>query len=211
MTPRITEAISKDRFEDDAESIIPQHLTSSLSIPDQLNTQTSAKPPQATKVKSNGTDDGFKGEAAACGSSVVKVAHQMVSGKVIRGFNISPPSDECPQGFDPTIRRGSKSLPASPLSSPSTSPKSKRRVQNKYFTNAFVDTDKYHGSWILSSLLGKRALSQSVGIIAEEQKDELHSAASDASLDSLKRGEKQVFRAKASELREMNFWSPTSM
>lgn len=136
----------------------------------------------------------------------------MVSGKGIHPFN--PQSDECPQGFDPSLRRGSRSLPASPLSSPSTSPKSKRRMQNKYFTNPYSDAEKYQGSWILSSLLGKRALSQSVGMIAEEQKEELHSATSDASIDSLKfshHSSKQVFRAKPSELREMNFWSPTSM
>lgn len=37
-----------------------------------------------------GTDDGFKGAGAACGSSIVKVAHQMVSAKSLgRGFSIA--------------------------------------------------------------------------------------------------------------------------
>lgn len=37
-----------------------------------------------------GTDDGFKGAGAACGSSIVKVAHQMVSAKSLgRGFAIA--------------------------------------------------------------------------------------------------------------------------
>lgn len=37
-----------------------------------------------------GTDDGFKGAGAACGSSIVKVAHQMVSAKSLaRGFTIA--------------------------------------------------------------------------------------------------------------------------
>lgn len=37
-----------------------------------------------------GTDDGFKGSGAACGSSIVKVAHQMVSAKSLgRGFAVA--------------------------------------------------------------------------------------------------------------------------
>lgn len=40
--------------------------------------------------KSFGTDDGFKGAGAACGSSIVKVARQMVSGKSLnRGFTVA--------------------------------------------------------------------------------------------------------------------------
>lgn len=40
--------------------------------------------------KSFGTDDGFKGAGAACGSSIIKVAHQMVSAKSLnRGFTIA--------------------------------------------------------------------------------------------------------------------------
>lgn len=37
-----------------------------------------------------GTDDGFKGAGAACGSSIVKVAQQMVSAKSLgRGFTVA--------------------------------------------------------------------------------------------------------------------------
>lgn len=148
----------------------------------------------------------------------------MVSGKGLRGFGITTADEndnnstsECPKGFDPALRRGSKSLPSSPLTSPNTSPKSKRRLQNKYFTGAFIDnttttTDKYQGSWILSNLLGKRSLSQSVGMIAEESKEELMQGVSESSLDSNKSlSKRQVFKPKPSEFREMNFWSPTSM
>lgn len=140
----------------------------------------------------------------------------MVSGKGLRGFGINPDDDnsECPKGFDPALRRGSKSLPSSPLTSPNSSPKSKRRLQNKYFTGAFIDTDKYQGSWILSNLLGKRSLSQSVGMIVEESKEELMHGVSEASLDSnksLSKSTKHIFKPKPSEFREMNFWSPTSM
>lgn len=37
-----------------------------------------------------GTDDGFKGAGAACGSSIVRVAHQMVNAKSLaRGLGIT--------------------------------------------------------------------------------------------------------------------------
>lgn len=152
--------------------------------------------------KSNGVDDGFKGEGAACGSSVVRVAHQMV---VARGFNPSTiPEDDIPAtppvGWDPSRRRGSKSAPSSPVTQ-------RRMNSNKYFTGAFTDgtVDKYHGSWILQGLLGKREnLSKSVSTLTEEDGfEELN--------EKKKTTSGQIFRAKPSELREMNFWSPTSM
>ncbi|EEZ98200.1 uncharacterized protein LOC655336 isoform X1 [Tribolium castaneum] len=167
--------------------------------------------PSATKTKSSGVDDGFKGEAAKCGTSVVRVAHQMVLGKAIRGFDIQKKDcDLPPEGFNPSLRRGSKSLPASPLTSPNSSPKSTRRV-NKYFTGPFVDSE-HQGSWILSNLLAKRQnLSQSMGFIAEEEK-EMKRTESNLSVDEVSNGKRsQVFVPKPSELREMNFWSPTSM
>lgn len=52
-------------------------------------------------------------------------------------------------------------------------------------------------------------MSQSVGYIGEETKEELERASSTASIDDNSR--RNVYRAKPSELREMNFWSPTSM
>lgn len=102
------------------------------------------------KIKSSGTDDGFKGEAAKCGSSIIRVASQMVSGKVIHGFHINENKDNCDDSilhekYDLMKRRGSKSLPASPLSSPGNSPKSNRKSINKYFTGAFTDVDKSKG------------------------------------------------------------------
>lgn len=102
------------------------------------------------KIKSSGTDDGFKGEAAKCGSSIVRVASQMVSGKVINGFHINDNKDKCdgakpPEKYDLMKRRGSRSLPASPLTSPGNSPKSNRKSINKYFTGAFTDVDKSKG------------------------------------------------------------------
>lgn len=52
-------------------------------------------------------------------------------------------------------------------------------------------------------------MSQSVGYISEESKEDLDRTASIASIDEASR--KTAYRAKPSELREMNFWSPTSM
>ncbi|XP_018574892.1 uncharacterized protein LOC108913755 isoform X2 [Anoplophora glabripennis] len=180
-----------------------------------------ASPPQVTpemKIKSSGTDDGFKGEAAKCGSSIIRVASQMVSGKMVHGFTIKEDTkcdkdQASTEHYDLMKRRGSKSLPATPLASPSTSPKAGRRAMNKYFTAAFTDTEKAKGGWILSNLLARRDLSQSVGFINEETKEELERSASTASIDELStsRNKTNVFKAKPSELREMNFWSPTSM
>ncbi|CAH1972792.1 unnamed protein product [Acanthoscelides obtectus] len=171
-------------------------------------------PPQTTpqmKIKSSGVDDGFKGEAAKCGSSIVKVASQIVSGKVINSFQ-SKESENCDENVTYTRRRrNSKSLPASPLTSPHGSPKLNRKITNRYFTAAFTDTDKSTGgSWILSNLLARRGVSASVDHIGEETNEDLERSSSLASVEST--GKKtSVYKAKASELREMNFWSPTSM
>lgn len=170
--------------------------------------------PADIKIKSNGTDDGFKGEGAACGSSVVRVAHQMVSRKLINNTAAVDEDPLRPQGFDSSRRRGSKSLPVTPLSSPQGSPKSRRRMTNKYFTGPFVDNENHGGSWILQGLLSKREVTQSVGMIAEEStKGELEKAISELYLSEPKpeRKVKKEFKAKPSEFRELNFWSPTSM
>ncbi|CAG9857707.1 unnamed protein product [Phyllotreta striolata] len=168
------------------------------------------------KTKSSGTDDGFKGEAARCGSSIIKVATQMVSGRASGGGR-----SDCGGGGEEEAatpppasyqrqRRGSRSLPASPLTSPGNSPKAGRKM-NKYFTGAFTDVDKSKGSWLLSNLLARREISQSVGQIKEELPEELGKAASTASVDDFPGKRPVVYKAKPSELREMNFWSPTSM
>lgn len=167
------------------------------------------------QLKSNGTDDGFKGEAAACGTSVIKVAHQMISGQHQKQHELKTEIVSFPTGFDPALRRGSKSLPASPLVSPSTSPKAHRKLTsyNKYFTGIFVD-DNQNGSWIMSGLLGKReTLSKSVSTVVEETPSSSIENLTDANDFTTyeKKSVTQVFKAKPSELREMNFWSPTSM
>lgn len=114
------------------------------------------------------------------------------------------------------VRRGSKSLPASPLSSPKTM----RRTQNPYFTGTFaIVNQSQNGSethsnrgWFLSSLLGmQREASSTTSVasshISEEGEDALTSQTKSSSIS----GAPKVIKAKPSELREMNFWSPTSM
>jgi len=176
-------------------------------------------------AKPFGTDDGFKGAGAACGSSIVKVARQMVSGKSLnRGFTVANfNSDvEAPDNFNEDlteadlmshsrymVRRGSKSLPASP----SSSPKSMRKAHaNPFFTGQFATNstgENNQKSWFLSGLLGiqrESAISTQsvVSNISEEAEEALEISATSNKTQ-------KPLQAKPSELREMNFWTPTSM
>lgn len=138
----------------------------------------------------------------------------MVSGKLINNSASVDEDPLRPKSFDAAKRRGSKSLPVTPMSSPQSSPKSRRRLANKYFTGPFVDNENHGGGWILQSLLSKRELSQSVGFIAEEStKGEIEKAITDLRVSEPKpeRKTRKEFRPKPSEFRELNFWSPTSM
>ncbi|XP_017786004.1 PREDICTED: uncharacterized protein LOC108569096 isoform X2 [Nicrophorus vespilloides] len=180
------------------------------------------------KPKSAGTDDGFKGSGAACGTSVIRVATQMVSGKVVKGFETFEDDEKehmQTMGFDPKLRRGSRSLPASPLQSPSASPKSKRKLAaNKFFTggggggssSAYAE-DKKPGS-ILANLLAKRDpnLSRSVSSVISEEDVADNLAARLQTLNVVPNAAAAAatttaHQPKPSHLREMNFWSPTSM
>ncbi|CAL7938109.1 unnamed protein product [Xylocopa violacea] len=180
-------------------------------------------------VKSQGIDDGFHGEPALCGKSIVLVASQMMSNKFHETFSAQQ------AGGQP--RRGSKSLPATPLASPtgspSSSPKARRRVpSNRYFTGTFLlDREKFQGGWILGSILGQ---SREIVTGKIEEEDEAidvpavipsrtlsrKKSISSQNLTYVGSSEKSVekpaiysnvLQAKPSELREMNFWSPTSM
>ncbi|XP_043276179.1 uncharacterized protein [Venturia canescens] len=228
-----------------------------------------------TKIaKSQGTDDGFHSEPALCGKSIVHVANRMMSKKLAKfdtvneaaeGLQNNATMEEQLRNEKQLMRRGSKSLPvtpiASPTSTPDTSPKSRRRGNtNRYFTGTFDRDNKYQTGWLLSSILGQ---SREFGIgtshkIQEVDEDEAppldvvpskflsrKKSISSQNLSYLGRNEEQrqqlpqqlqpqqqqqqqsqqrdddskkessiytnVFRAKPSELREMNFWSPTSM
>jgi len=192
-----------------------------------------------------GTDDGFKGAGAACGSSIVKVAQQMVSAKSLgRGFGIanlskdseevsaepitsdpitnsdSPINDQMSYSSRSMVRRGSKSLPASPLGSPKTM----RRSHNPYFTGTFAivnqsaqsgaappaTSDNYRG-WFLSSLLGmqRETMSSTTSVASSHISEEGEDLPSQSKSSSA--GAPKIIKAKPSELREMNFWTPTSM
>jgi len=164
--------------------------------------------PPLGKIKSTGTDDGFKGEGAACGYSVVAVAHQMIAEKG---------SDElsCPK--PQRVRRNSKSLPASPQ----TSPKLLRK--NPYFTSILfgstdtVDSDNNNSS--LQSYRGILRGSVEDFVGPKSSQNRMGRVLSDGDTPISERPgpagpppqSSRTYRAKPSELREMNFWSPTSM
>ncbi|XP_045769622.1 uncharacterized protein LOC123870380 isoform X2 [Maniola jurtina] len=192
------------------------------------------------KAKPAGTDDGFKGEGAACGSSVVRMANQMISStRSPRGFAVATPSDEASEPARPlAARRGSRSLPATPAHSPPGSPTARRKMNyNRYFTSPFEPVeDANNRSWLTMALLGfKKDINASTSTLAEEDalENRLHGtlaesveslgpapkAAADLKVLSNESKSLQPKTVKASpsilpkpsELREMNFWSPTSM
>lgn len=154
--------------------------------------------------KSLGIDDGFKSGASECGKSIVAMAHQMVSGRRAYQGRSSGPQDILVVGPSPSMlskRRNSKSLPASPISSPPGSPRSMRK--NPYFTAPFQEEpsgDKHGSSWILSNLFSHRADSQEE--LSDKESKRFPKPLSSTNLS---------VKPKPTELREMNFWTPTSM
>lgn len=155
----------------------------------------------------------------------------MMSGKFTKIFA----SDSQSQQMDNQIKNVSKSLPATPLTSPTgtpdSSPKTRRKIHgNRYFTGAFVpDREKYQGNWIMASILGQ---SREIITAKIEEEDEPFAdveprkplnrkkSISSQNLTYIGKEEKStdkppiyvnILEAKPSELREMNFWSPTSM
>jgi hypothetical protein len=161
--------------------------------------------------------------------------------------------------FDPDMpapnlshRRGSKSLPASPMGSPKAGRKGNAALQNRYFTAAFSnpkqDAAPGYSSWLVSSLLGPREhplpgeqlapISESppsasamppppqTGTHLAVKEQGMRKVKSAAQLEDESDAKEEVkgrltlveavqkvpiFKPKPSELREMNFWSPTSM
>uniref|UniRef100_A0A1L8DD17 Uncharacterized protein n=1 Tax=Nyssomyia neivai TaxID=330878 RepID=A0A1L8DD17_9DIPT len=189
------------------------------------------------QLKPVGTDDGFKGAGAACGSSIVRMAQTMVKTRPFtRGFTVANFEEASPDADFPPInpeedfaianslqnkmRRGSKSLPASPLGSPKTA----RKInQNPYFaTNQTTLVIGDQKKWNLSDFLGlqrKAAVSTQsvVSQIDENAEEALELESKFTNLDQVVGNQGKntepptVLKAKPSELREMNFWSPTSM
>ena len=118
------------------------------------------------------------------------------------------------------VRRGSKSLPVSPMSSPKTSKKIVH--QNPYFTGQFtpsLSTTSENKGWFLMSLLGIQREAVSTHSVTSQIDEEAIEAASNITTepnplsDNKKINDSpiKILKAKPSELREMNFWSPTSM
>lgn len=109
-----------------------------------------------------------------------------------------------------TGRRGSKSLPASPLSSP----KSMRKANaNPFFTGQFASNtstgENNQKGWFLSGLLGiQRESAQSTQSVVSNISEEAEEA---LEIPAPSNKTQKPLQAKPSELREMNFWSPTSM
>lgn len=74
-------------------TILQKCLYRSISLP-RRDADRAAPLPTFAHVKNQtkpfGTDDGFDGEGRACGTSIVRVARQMVSGKSLsRGFTVA--------------------------------------------------------------------------------------------------------------------------
>uniref|UniRef100_A0A1B6C5E6 Uncharacterized protein n=1 Tax=Clastoptera arizonana TaxID=38151 RepID=A0A1B6C5E6_9HEMI len=202
-----------------------EFIPAAKTTPHELGMKKPIDPPLGV-IKSAGTDDGFKGIGAACGQSVVAVAHQMInSGKLsVRRPPMISEDDEFatpPPTHMLARRRGSKSLP----SSPQTSPKTLRK--NPYFTNVMLgstgnlmEANKNKGkqSWLLSYMRESQSLR---GSLDNLKIDEQPSAVNLAEIthqegivtvapEAIKPKNPRI-RAKPSQLREMNFWSPTSM
>lgn len=135
---------------------------------------------------------------------------------------LDPIDEQMSQTARTMMRRGSKSLPASPLGSP----KSIRKV-NPYFTTGLAGqtsgtSGSGAGGWFFSGLLGIQrdtTISGSVSSQIDEVDDEVYdkhltnTVPTSQTITASSNAEKHhtVLTAKPSQLREMNFWSPTSM
>lgn len=196
-------------------------IPSAKATPRELGMKKPIDPPLGV-AKSAGTDDGFSGVGAACGQSVVAVAHQMISeGLLTRRQNSASVSsiedDEFavpPPAHLLARRRGSKSLPTSPQ----TSPKTLRK--NPYFTNAMLGStgslvDKGRKqSWLLKYVRESQSLRGSTENLKLSEAASMGLAASplpEESATSSTSPKTTRIRARPTQLREMNFWSPTSM
>ncbi|KAI5706014.1 hypothetical protein M8J75_004038 [Diaphorina citri] len=144
-------------------------------------------PAQKGINKSYGTDDGFKGEASLCGQSIVAVAEQMVRSNQLYNGRASDDTFNAtglPNDKYLRPRRNSRSLPASPLS----------RRKNPFFTPpilAHVDDPAPDPN--------PRYIAPAAARAAAKLRDVSPGGGTGG------------LRAKPTELREINFWSPTSM
>lgn len=158
-----------------------------------------------TRMKRSATipEHQFKLNAEESSSrSMVSVAQHMLTGRVFGNYLSA--TNQPPQ--DPTYhrqRRNSKSLPASPLSSP------KIHRKNPYFTDPFARPNETFepgkSGWIMSILSQRKSI--------EDLTANAESSASENNSPRIPRHQNFATepKPKPSELREMNFWSPVSM
>jgi len=132
--------------------------------------------------------------------SMVSVAQNMFSGKLFGSYLLSDSASKTKQEVAyHRQRRNSKSLPASPLSSP------KIHRKNPYFTDPFAkpnETFEPKSGWILSIMSQRKSIEDLAGTTTN-----MDSSASENNSPKIGRHSKEH----PSELREMNFWSPVSM
>ncbi|XP_008554372.1 uncharacterized protein LOC103576106 isoform X1 [Microplitis demolitor] len=224
-----------------------------------------------SKSQQQGSDEFHNGATSGlCGKSIVSVANRIMSASITKKVNNSNhyPTLNVDVINNTTVssrnemdraellkRRGSRSLPVSPINSPistpDSSPKSRRRViQNKFFTGGFLpDGNKSSSSstipWFLSSILNQsRDIIGHNKINEEDEVTEINDIVSPPPVRSLNRKKsissqnltyvgsgisisednkkdnnnssmmatvQNIFQPEQSELREMNFLSPTSM
>ncbi|XP_044018041.1 uncharacterized protein LOC122858889 isoform X2 [Aphidius gifuensis] len=192
--------------------------------------------------EAKGTDDGFHSEPARCGKSIVTVANRIMQSSNVFKKTDENKTNENMDKINNLQQKVSKSLPVTPIASPTStpegSPKSRRRVNgNRYFTGSFIP-EKYQGGWLLTKILsnsreiignkideGDEAASEVIPHRALARKKSISSqnlsylGKDDVSTDkpikiagtSTSTPQTVTLQVEPSELREMNFWSPTSM
>ncbi|KAL7299783.1 hypothetical protein TKK_0007528 [Trichogramma kaykai] len=180
------------------------------------------------------------------GRSIVSVASQLVSSKfgkansadsaAASGSSSSKPSNDSAANGFAQQQKVSKSLPATPLTSPAGTPEGspKTRRRHRYFNGGAFVADGERKGWLLSSILGQSREFIAPKKIDEEEESQLDQVpahafsrkksissqnltylgkedASGAEKNSGNNASLSILKVNPSELREMNFWTPTSM
>lgn len=198
------------------------------------------------KSKQQIDDELSNGKITENSRSIVHVANQIMSSKFGKSNSSDYSSSTSTQQKtnESTLqinqqKKGSKSLPVTPITSPNSTPDSSpklRRRANRFFAGAFVpDSDRGKNGWILSSILGQSRELITPKIAEEDEQQQIEQipqralsrkkSISSQNLTYFNKDEKadsgkqisqgsahiNLLQAKPSEFREMNFWSPTSM
>ena len=131
--------------------------------------------------------------------SMVSVAQHVFSGRLFGGYLTSDNANNTkPEVTYHSQRRNSKSLPASPLSSP------RFHRKNPYFTDPFAKPNESFepkAGWIISIMGQRKSIEDLTGMTTAD------SSASENNSPKIARHSKEH----PPELREMNCWSPVSM